>query len=187
MQAIVAAARLRSFHVKRMIAKRVLHAGQLRYGIRLVGGHDARYAFDAAQHIDLLIGHAQRGHHAKIAQLGCVIILVPCQAHIGTGHAQAGIEAATERRHHGDGQEPSPRMRDGAQDFFTKRSHGYHSKSAALPGWGLMKQLATRPSRTWMTRSAISANAELWVMRTTVLPVLRHVSCSNFKMALPVL
>ena len=60
MHAIVATARFRSINVKRMVAQRVLHARQLRYGIRLVGGHDARYAFDAAQHIDLLIGHPER-------------------------------------------------------------------------------------------------------------------------------
>ena len=60
MHAIVATARFRSINVKRMVAQRVLHARQLRYGIRLIGGHDARYAFDAAQHIDLLIGHTER-------------------------------------------------------------------------------------------------------------------------------
>ena len=40
-QAIVAAARLRRIHIERMIAKRVLRSRQLRYGIRLVGGHDS--------------------------------------------------------------------------------------------------------------------------------------------------
>ena len=60
MHAIVATARFRSINVKRMVAQRVLHARQLRYGIRLVGGHDVGYAFDAAQHIHLLIGHTER-------------------------------------------------------------------------------------------------------------------------------
>ena len=80
----------------------------------------------------------------------------PCQAHVGTGHAQAGIEAAPERRHHGDGQEASPRMRDGAQDFFAKAL-----AMATTPAFrpkrdgGSPSMLATLPSRTWMTRSAI--------------------------------
>ena len=40
MHAIVATARLRSVHVKRMIAKRVLHTRQLGYRIGLIRGHD---------------------------------------------------------------------------------------------------------------------------------------------------
>ncbi len=98
----------------------------------------------------------------------------PPQAHIGPGEAQARIEAAPERRHHGNGQEPSHECVMERRTSLRKApAIVYHSIVSALPGWGFCSTAATLAFAHMDARSAMSAKAELWVMSTTVLPVVR--------------
>ena len=62
----------------------------------------------------------------------------------------------------------------------------YHSIFSTGVGLALNSSDSTVPFLMWMTWSAMGVMAVLWVMTTTVTPFSRQVSCSSFKMALPV-
>lgn len=62
----------------------------------------------------------------------------------------------------------------------------YHSISATDIGVSFLRISATFPFLILITLSAIGAIAELWVITMTVIPFSLHISCNNFKIALPV-
>ena len=92
--------------VERLHAHGVLHVFHFGQHVHLMRGHDGRDAFDIAQKPDALVAQAQRGHHAQIGHGSGIEVLVGRKAHIGTRHAQTGIESRAEGGDDGNGQKP---------------------------------------------------------------------------------
>ena len=111
-----------------MVAQGALNAVNVGDGVGLVGGHNGSYALDRANLVDLVIVKAHRRHHAGVGKVGAVVILVPRQAHVGAGHAQAGKEACSQCRDDSDSDKTPPRMGNGANHIFGKcAGHRMHS------------------------------------------------------------
>ena len=189
MHAVGGVARARGIG-QRVHARGVLLTSDGGHDVGLARRHDRLDAFHAAQGRDVGVGEAERRDDADVHERRAVVEFVGRQLHVGSRHAQARVEARAERDDGRDGQETPERMGDGADGFGVERVlHScavYHSMDSAEAGASFTSTLATRPSRIWMTRSAMSVNAELCVMSTTVLPVLKNVSCNSLRIALPV-
>ena len=79
-----------------------------------------------------------------------------------------------------------------AIDETIERDNGTGGKGCLLytstgVGSGFVSLESTVPFLMRMTRSAMAVRAWLWVMTMTVRPVFRQVSCSSWRMVLPVL
>ena len=115
-----------------------------------------------------------------------VYVILRRRHHVAFGGTQSHQKTGAQRNDRQNGQIPTQRLLNGAAEVSP---HGPAHHSISETGWGvgLIRDSTTVPFFTRTTRSAMAVSAELWVMIKTVMPVLRPVSCSSFKMAFPVL
>ena len=137
--------------------------------------------------IQLLLFPAVAVQQPQVEHIAFIHVPLTCGDHITLGHEQANKNGCTKGDDGHDGNIPAQTAADrlgqiSAHCIFTH----YHSISAIFLGFSLSFTDLMVPLRTWITRSAMSVRAPLWVMMMMVMPVLRPVSCSSCKMALPV-
>ena len=135
----------------------------------------------------VLVGNAKGGDDIAVHKSGAVKVVVGGVLHIGRRGPQAGQERHRQGGQHQNGQKPAESMPDlpegvGEQAVFPL----YHSISSTGVGCSLSSIFSTFPLLIWITRSAMGVRAVLWVMTTTVMPSCRQVSCSSFRICLPV-
>ena len=114
------------------------------------GGRIGRDALHRGEYLAEVLGGVHGIHHGQQPGAG------EAEADVG-GHAQGDEEDAGGVR-----ALPPP---DGPQGLFEEN---HQTTSSGAQGLGFSVTLAMRPSRTTITRSAISAMPALWVMTTTV-------------------
>ena len=82
---------------QRVHARCVLLAPNGGHDIGLVGGHDGLNALDVAQRRDVVLGETERREHPYVHERGAVVEFVGRGFHVGSGHAQTGVEPGAER------------------------------------------------------------------------------------------
>ena len=137
--------------------------------------------------VHIFLGPAIAVDQTDIEHILLVGKILPCGNHIRLGHQKAHKQPCTQGNNCSNGRISSEGLDNGlAQISAHGISFHYHSISAIFCGCSFLVTEETVPFLTRITRSAMAVNALLWVMMITVIPVLRPVSCSSCKMALPV-
>ena len=150
-----------------------------------VGGHDGLHPRNGGDGRRVALLQTKAADDAQVVEVGVVIILAGGVAHIRRCDQQTRQKAAAQR-HDGKNGKKAAEAAAHRPDTGLPEGTVYHSICSTGTGPGLTSLLMIRPLFTRMTRSAMAVRAVLWVMTMTVLPVERQVSCSSFRMLLPV-
>ena len=137
--------------------------------------------------VHILLSPAIAADQTDVEHILLVGKILPRGNHVGFGHQKADKQPRAQSDDRGNGSISSEGLDNGlAQIPAHGISFHHHSISAMFCGCSFCVTEKTVPFLTRITRSAIAVKALLWVMMITVIPVLRPVSCSSCKMALPV-